>query len=152
MIPWEQRNRRRTLRDRIATRLALTAGYVLARQPARRLRRIMERLSRGARPATRAETQAAVDSVLSASLPMHGLKACLPRSVSVALRCRLRGTWPTWCTGVSRSLPPAAHAWVEADGEPVGEGDGDRGEFAFVKMLVVAPRDERTYGTARTRS
>lgn len=136
MIPWENRDRNRPLRRRAATRLAVAASYILARQPAQRLRRVMARLSRGARPATREQTQAALDSVLSTSLPMHGLKACLPRSVSVALLCRISGTWPTWCTGVSRSAPPTAHAWVQVDDEPIGEDDSNHG---FVPMLTVAP-------------
>jgi hypothetical protein len=47
-------------------------------------------------------------------------EGCLQRSLATALLCRLRGTWPTWCTGV-RTMPFSAHAWVEADGEPVDE-------------------------------
>ncbi|MFH9561585.1 lasso peptide biosynthesis B2 protein [Streptomyces globisporus] len=35
-------------------------------------------------------------------------------------RIHARGCWPTWCIGV-RTSPFAAHAWVEADGQPVGE-------------------------------
>jgi hypothetical protein len=49
-------------------------------------------------------------------------EGCLQRSLATALLCRLRGSWPTWCTGV-RTMPFGAHAWVEADGVPVDEPD-----------------------------
>jgi hypothetical protein len=47
-------------------------------------------------------------------------EGCLQRSLATALLCRMRGSWPTWCTGV-RTMPFGAHAWVEADGVPVDE-------------------------------
>jgi hypothetical protein len=47
---------------------------------------------------------------------------------------RIRGVWPTWCTGV-RTAPFIAHAWVEADGHPVGEPQGP----GYYRPLIVIP-------------
>lgn len=74
---------------------------------------------RGARPATYGEAHLARTEVMSLSVACAG-EGCLQRSLATALLCRMRGSWPTWCTGV-RTQPFAAHAWVEAEGIPVGE-------------------------------
>ncbi|WP_260844853.1 lasso peptide biosynthesis B2 protein [Streptomyces sp. SLBN-31] len=67
----------------------------------------------------------------------HGREAgCLPRTLGAALLCRLGGTWPTWCT-VVRVVPPfTAHAWIEAEGHPVGEGVP---EGYFARLVAVGP-------------
>jgi hypothetical protein len=70
------------------------------------------------------------------SLRCAGPKGCLPRSLGVVLLCRLGGTWPTWCTGARVTPPFTAHAWVEAEGHPVGEGV-PQGYFA--RLVTVAP-------------
>jgi hypothetical protein len=57
--------------------------------------------------------------VVATSLHCAG-RYCLPRSLAVTLLCRLRGSWPTWCTGV-RTAPFAAHAWIAVDHQPVDE-------------------------------
>ncbi|MGW2599361.1 lasso peptide biosynthesis B2 protein [Streptomyces klenkii] len=62
---------------------------------------------------------------------------CVLRSLATALLRRLRGTWPTWCTGV-RTGPFAAHAWVEAEGRPVGE---PAGSGCFSILPSVPPRE-----------
>ncbi|GAA3671322.1 transglutaminase superfamily protein [Lentzea atacamensis] len=109
------------LRRRIAARLAVTAATPLAHLKPRTLRRILSLLRRGAKPAPYDTAKAARDAVLAVSLRCLGPQGCLPRSVAVALLCRMSGTWPTWCAGV-RVMPPfGAHAWVEADGVPVDE-------------------------------
>ncbi|MGH3242292.1 MAG: lasso peptide biosynthesis B2 protein, partial [Spirillospora sp.] len=77
-------------------------------------------VSRGARPATAAEAQAARDAVVSVSVRCAG-QGCLQRSVATVLLCRLGGAWPDWCTGVL-TQPFRAHAWVEVAGTPIGEG------------------------------
>lgn len=101
------------------------AAVWLARQLARlspqRLREVMTTLSRGARAADHAEARQARDEVLSVSARCCGPEACLPRSIAVALLCRTRGTWPTWCVGVLAAPPFLAHAWVEVDGRMVDE-------------------------------
>lgn len=109
------------LRRRILARLVLGAARLLATQPPRRIRTVLGWLRRGARPATFDEAQAARDTVVAVSLACAGREGCLPRSLATVLLCRLRGRWPTWCVGARRMAPFGAHAWVEADGVPVGE-------------------------------
>ncbi|MFD0475475.1 lasso peptide biosynthesis B2 protein [Nonomuraea thailandensis] len=87
---------------------------------------------RGAAPATAAQAKAARDAVIAVSLSCAG-QGCLPRSIAAALLCRLRGTWPTWCTGV-RVHPFAAHAWIEAGGRPV-----DEPPVHYHRTIVVEP-------------
>jgi hypothetical protein len=109
------------LRLRIAARVAVAVATPLALLTPRRLRRVLGLVRRGSRPASYATAKAARDAVLAVSLRCLGPQGCLPRSVAVVLLCRMSGTWPTWCAGV-RVMPPfGAHAWVEADGEPVDE-------------------------------
>ncbi|MBT2511226.1 lasso peptide biosynthesis B2 protein [Streptomyces sp. ISL-98] len=107
---------------RFVARLAVGGAHLLATQPPARIRAVLCRLRRGARPATLAEASTARQTVLAVSLAAGGQKGCLPRSLATVLLCRCYGQWPTWCVGV-RSRPPfAAHAWVEAEGVLVGEG------------------------------
>ncbi|WP_079249549.1 lasso peptide biosynthesis B2 protein [Streptomyces sp. IMTB 2501] len=63
---------------------------------------------------------------------------CLQRSLATALLCRMRGSWPTWCSGV-RTSPFAAHAWVEADGRPVGEPE----DTASYQPMITVPARQR---------
>jgi hypothetical protein len=106
---------------RLVTRLAVVLAHLLARQPPTRIRAVLLRLRRGARPATLAEATRARETVLAVSLAAGGQKGCLPRSLATVLLCRLRGQWPVWCVGVRTRPPFAAHAWVEAEGVLVGE-------------------------------
>ncbi|WP_330301220.1 lasso peptide biosynthesis B2 protein [Streptomyces sp. NBC_00503] len=46
------------------------------------------------------------------------------RGYRAALTCRLGGSWPTWCVGTLMSPPFSPHAWVEAEGGPIGEKGG----------------------------
>ncbi|MFJ8713865.1 lasso peptide biosynthesis B2 protein [Streptomyces violaceus] len=110
------------LRRRIPVRLAVGAARLLAHQHPRRIRIVLEGLRRGARPAELGETQAAREAVVAVSLACAGREGCLPRSLATTLLCRLHGQWPTWCVGARRLAPFGAHAWVEAEGVPVGEG------------------------------
>ncbi|MEU9021428.1 lasso peptide biosynthesis B2 protein [Actinomadura sp. NPDC048394] len=122
-----------TRRRRAGARAAVGAARLIAALPPRRLRRVLAVLRRGARPATGEEALAARQAVVTVSVQCAG-QGCLQRSLATALLCRAGGTWPDWCTGV-RLEPFRAHAWVEADGEPVGE----RAEvLAFAKTMVVA--------------
>ncbi|MFD8712628.1 lasso peptide biosynthesis B2 protein [Streptomyces anulatus] len=105
--------------SRAAALLATAAARCLMHLPPGRLRRLLETLRRGARPATREEALTARQAAVTVSARCAG-EGCLQRSVATVLLCRARGAWPTWCTGV-RSDPFRAHAWVEVDGEPVGE-------------------------------
>jgi Transglutaminase-like superfamily len=110
-VPW---------RRRMAARSAVGAARLLIRLSPFRLRRVLGLLSRGARYASAEQALAARQAVVSVSVRCAG-QGCLQRSVATALLCRLGGTWPDWCTGV-RTDPFRAHAWVEVDGVPVGEG------------------------------
>ncbi|MBO2459959.1 lasso peptide biosynthesis B2 protein [Actinomadura violacea] len=124
---------RLTPRRRAGARAAVGAARLIAKLPPRRLRRVLSALRRGARPASGEEALAARQAVVTVSVQCAG-QGCLQRSIATVLLCRAGGTWPDWCTGV-RTEPFRAHAWVEADGEPVGE----RAEvLAFAKTMVVA--------------
>ncbi|GAA2489087.1 lasso peptide biosynthesis B2 protein [Streptomyces gobitricini] len=124
------------LTRRLAARLVLVPAVLLSLLPPRRIRAVLEVVRRGARPATAGRALAARDAVCAVSLRCAGPRGCLPRSLGAALLCRLTGTWPTWCTGVSVVPPFNAHAWVEADGRPVGEPLPDT---YFTRLLAVGP-------------
>ncbi|MGW5003095.1 lasso peptide biosynthesis B2 protein [Streptomyces hydrogenans] len=109
-LPW---------RRRVLPLSVVFLARLLAKAKPVRVRQVLELARRGARPATAEQALLARQHVVSVSLRCAG-QACLQRSIAVALLCRIRGSWPTWCTGV-RVNPFAAHAWVEADGVPVGE-------------------------------
>ncbi|WP_245642472.1 lasso peptide biosynthesis B2 protein [Nonomuraea candida] len=115
-------------------RCAVGAARVLARRSPAGIRTVLERLRGGARPASHAEAERALESVLAVSLRCAGPEACLVRSLAVVLACRLRGTWPTWCVGVRVRPPFGAHAWVEAEGRPVAEAAGPD---YFRRLIVV---------------
>jgi hypothetical protein len=123
-------------RRRLTARLAVGAARLLAALPPRRLTAVLRLARRGAAPATAAQAQAARDAVVAVSTRCAG-QGCLPRSLATVLLCRLGGCWPTWCTGV-RTAPFRAHAWVEADGVPVGEPE-PAGYFTL--MMSVPPPD-----------
>jgi hypothetical protein len=101
--------------------LAVAAGRLLATQSPRRIRAVLSWLRRGARPATLEQAKAARDAVVAVSLVCAAREGCVARSLATALLCRLHGGWPAWCVGARRVPPFAAHAWVEAEGVPVGE-------------------------------
>ncbi|KAB2352445.1 lasso peptide biosynthesis B2 protein [Actinomadura rudentiformis] len=122
-------------RRRIAARFAVASASVLMRLPPRRLRQVLGVLSRRAAPATKDQALAARNAVVSVSVRCAG-QGCLQRSVATVLLCRLGGTWPDWCTGVLTD-PFRAHAWVEAEGIPVGEGTGMP---PFRKLITVSVR------------
>lgn len=109
------------VRRRVATRVAVGLARVLATRSPHRIRAVLDVLRRGSRPATIEQARAARDSVIAVSLACAGREGCLPRSLATVLLCRANGSWPTWCVGARRIEPFSAHAWVEAEGEAVGE-------------------------------
>ncbi|MEU1310297.1 lasso peptide biosynthesis B2 protein [Streptomyces cinnamoneus] len=127
---------RRPLRVRLLTRLAICVARVLVLLKPHLLKRVLTRIARGAAAADSAQAHAARASVLAASLSLNGLRACLPRSVSIALLCRLQGGWPTWCVGVRGAPPFAAHAWIEVGEELIGEQGRYEG---FARLISVPP-------------
>jgi hypothetical protein len=114
-----ERNRRLPLRQRPAALAAVGAACMLARLPPKHIRAVLTLLRRRAAPATHQQAKDALDAILAVSV-LCGGRYCLQRSLATTLLCRIRGVWPTWCTGV-RTAPFVAHAWVEADGRLVGE-------------------------------
>ncbi|GGM80651.1 hypothetical protein GCM10012275_59140 [Longimycelium tulufanense] len=118
---------------RLVARVVIGVARLMAHLPPRRIRAVLTVLRVGAVPATHAQALAARDTVTSTSMLCAG-PYCLPRSLATALLCRLRGTWPTWCVGV-RTNPFAAHAWVEVDGQPVGEPIG----AGYYRALMTVP-------------
>ncbi|MFD8225900.1 lasso peptide biosynthesis B2 protein [Streptomyces massasporeus] len=124
------------LARRLTARLVLLPAVTLSLLPPRHIRTVLGILRRGAAPATTGQARNARDAMCAVSLRCAGPKGCLPRSLGAALLCRLGGAWPTWCTGVRVTPPFTAHAWVEAEGHPVGEGV-PQGYFA--RLVTVAP-------------
>ncbi|RJL31264.1 lasso peptide biosynthesis B2 protein [Bailinhaonella thermotolerans] len=122
-------------RRRLAARAAVSLAFPLSRLPPRRLRAVLALVSRGARPADHARAEAARDAVLAVSLACLGSQGCLPRSLATALLCRMWGVWPTWCAGVRAKPPFGAHAWVEAEGLPVGEASPP----GYLSPLITVP-------------
>lgn len=129
---------RPALHRRIGPYTAVALARMLLRLPPRRLRAVLNVLRRGAAPAAYDRTMRARQVVIAVSTRCSG-QYCLQRSVATALLCRLHGSWPTWKTGV-RTSPTAAHAWVEADGRPVGE---PRATATYRTILEVAPDPRR---------
>lgn len=122
------------LRQRPAALVAVGAGRVLAHLSPRHIRAVFTVLRRDAAPATYRQATAAQDAVLAVSV-LYGGRYCLQRSLATAVLCRMRGVWPTWCTGV-RTAPFIAHAWIEADGQPVGE---PHGVGYYRPLIAIAP-------------
>ncbi|MGH3821226.1 MAG: lasso peptide biosynthesis B2 protein [Pseudonocardiaceae bacterium] len=89
-------------------------------------------------PDCTAAAAAARQAVVAVSVRCAG-HGCLPRSIATALLCRAHGAWPTWHTGV-RTLPFAAHAWIEAEGRPVDE---PHTTTQMRPLITVAPNPRR---------
>jgi hypothetical protein len=129
-LPWHRQ---------VGPRLAVGLARLLVLLPPARLRWMLAILSRGTAPAGYTQAARARQAAVSVSGRCAGL-GCLQRSVATVLMCRARGRWADWCTGF-RTLPFAAHAWVEADGVPVGE-PGELGVFHTV-LAVRCPAGSR---------
>ncbi|MCI0385790.1 lasso peptide biosynthesis B2 protein [Streptomyces sp. CNQ085] len=109
----------------VRVRTAVAAALLLSRLRPGRLRRVLARVSRGARPAGYEETLRVYEAVVAGSRRCAGWYGCLPRSIAIALVCRMSGVWPDWCAGVRGAPPFSAHAWVRAGGRTVGEQEPD---------------------------
>ncbi|MGW0186700.1 lasso peptide biosynthesis B2 protein [Streptomyces sp. NPDC003362] len=121
------------LGTRLTAHAAVAAARLLAQLPPRRLRAVLGLARRGARPARFEEALRARREVTAVSTLCAG-RYCLQRSLATALLCRMRGHWPTWCSGV-RTSPFGAHAWVEAEGRPVGEPQ----DISTYRPMVTVP-------------
>ncbi|ADP78328.1 hypothetical protein FraEuI1c_0242 [Pseudofrankia inefficax] len=136
--------RRRTpappLTRRLLASVAVVAARALATQPPARIHAVLTAVSRGARPASLARTETARADVVAVSLVCRGARGCVPRSIATALLCRMSGSWPTWHAGVRSVAPFAAHAWVEAGGQLVGEEEPP----GYFRPLMTVPPPART--------
>jgi hypothetical protein len=106
--------------QRVAALAVIACARLLATLPPKRIRQVLRLLQRGSSPATHEQALRARDTITAVSLRCSG-RYCLQRSLATAILCRTGGTWPRWCAGIRGTAPFAAHAWVEADGQPVGE-------------------------------
>jgi hypothetical protein len=124
--------------DAALIKLAVGAARLLVQRSPSHLVVTLRAIRRRAAPASYAEASRALNEILSVSSFCRNGSACLPRSVATCLLCRSRGVWPTWSTGVLRSPPFGAHAWVQvADqivDEPLGIAD-------YAPLLTVGPLD-----------
>ncbi|GAA2323178.1 lasso peptide biosynthesis B2 protein [Streptomyces kunmingensis] len=127
------------MRGGLKVRAAVGAALLVARLRPDRLRRLLTLVGRGARPAPYETALAAYESVVATSRRCAGWYGCLPRSVAVALLCRMSGTWPTWHAGVRAAPPFAPHAWVQAEDRIVGEGAQPE---EYRPLITVPPRSE----------
>lgn len=132
------RGRRLPVRQRPAALLAVGTARVLAHLPPRRIRAVLTLLRRHAALATYHQAKDAHEAILAVSV-LCGGRYCLQRSLAITLLCRIRGVWPTWCTGV-RTAPFVAHAWVEVDGQPVDESQ----DPGYYRPLIVIPPEGKT--------
>ncbi|SHF62227.1 lasso peptide biosynthesis B2 protein [Streptoalloteichus hindustanus] len=120
---------------RAAARVVVAVAVAMAHLPPRRIRQILSVARIGAVPASYEQARAARSAAIAVSVTCAG-KGCLPRSIATALLCRLRGCWPTWRVG-ARTSPFGAHAWVEAEGRAVDEGEN---VLAFRPVMTIEPR------------
>lgn len=125
-----------SLPRRLLVRVVVASALAMTFLPPMRLKKVMRLLSRGAGEATRRQATDAYLAVISTSARCAGWRGCLPRSIAVAVLCRLRGAWPYWHLGVKATPPFAAHAWLEAEGRVVAER-GSPGDYR--SLVVVAP-------------
>ena len=131
-----QRGRRLPILQRPAALIAVGVARILAHLPPRRIRAVLTVLRRRAAPATYEQAKDSHDAILAVSVLCSG-RYCLQRSLAITLLCRIRGVWPTWCAGV-RTAPFVAHAWVEADSQPVGEPYGP----GYYRPLIAIPPEQ----------
>ncbi|AQZ62747.1 unnamed protein product [[Actinomadura] parvosata subsp. kistnae] len=113
-----------TGREQLRGRTALLATRLLLARHRSHPDRLAAHLAVRARGFSRATAQQArhAQTVITTLSPRCGSgRGCLPRSIATALACRaLYLTWPTWRVGM-RYPPLMSHAWVQADGQPIGD-------------------------------
>lgn len=122
---------------RARVRGASLLAALLAKQPPARIRSVLSWVRRGARPASHDDAAAVREATVAVSLDAAGPEGCLRRTLTVALLCRARGIWPTWCVGVTTLPPFRAHSWIEAEGRVVGE---DVPSSTFCTMIALPAR------------
>lgn len=125
-VPLALTHRRRpaSFLRRRKTQVAVGLARWLSHLSPRFLVKLLSFIRRRARPATAVVAMSARDAVVSMSVRCAG-EGCLQRSIATALLCRFEGQWPNWRAGVQLE-PFRAHAWVEAEGQPIAEPGGVR--------------------------
>ncbi|MCX5401313.1 lasso peptide biosynthesis B2 protein [Streptomyces sp. NBC_00102] len=113
--------------DRIAGLLGLTTALILLRcAPIRISIAVAGALGRTNRPAASGEqADLLFHAVRHSGRFWPGRAACLEESLAAYVAAILRGRRVTWVIG-ARTAPAAAHAWIEAGGEVVGQDLADR--------------------------
>ncbi len=123
---------------RLRTRFAIAAARPIAKLSPHRIRVVLTWICRGSRPADAEQVLEARSAIVATSARCAGL-GCLQRSIATTILCRTEGRWADWCSGF-RLDPFGAHAWVEANGEPVGEPPGIE---QFVTTVAVRIRRDQ---------
>jgi hypothetical protein len=136
-LPDRSSTNRPRLRRRLVIHVVVLVARVLATLPPGRLRRVLARVCGPARPAGPGDAERWYTEVTACSARCAGWRGCLPRSISICLLARLEGTWPHWCAGVVATPPFAAHAWVEAGDQIIGD-PGRPGDYRA--LLRVSPQ------------
>lgn len=113
-------SRRPRLPHRLLGALGFWSAVLLLRFPLKYSVKTLAALKRRTRPASVPEAADAVAAARAAARRFPGRAACLELSLAAALTGILMRRAVDWCIGV-RLMPYAAHAWVEAEGTPVGE-------------------------------
>ena len=103
----------------LSARVASVSAYWLIKMTPSRLERVMRCVSISTGVSDYAKAKRLRTAVNSVSARCAG-NGCLQRSVAVMLLARLHRVSLTWKCGF-RTKPFIAHAWVEADGQPVEE-------------------------------
>ncbi|MEV7422891.1 lasso peptide biosynthesis B2 protein [Streptomyces sp. NPDC091212] len=113
--------------DRIAGLLGIATALVLLRcAPIRVAVGAAGALGGIARPvATAEQADLFFHAVRRSGRFWPGRMACLEESLAAYFAAALRGRRVTWVMG-ARTAPAAAHAWIEADGEVIGQDLTDR--------------------------
>lgn len=107
--------------ERLLSHLCLTAAVLLLRLRFRHVVAVVERLHRLAnQPATAKQATRITALIRTAALRSPGRAACLERSLAATLLACIHGRRVDWCIG-ARLVPYAGHAWIEVDGQPIGE-------------------------------
>ncbi|MDX3232548.1 lasso peptide biosynthesis B2 protein [Streptomyces sp. ME19-01-6] len=116
-----------TAADRAAGVLGLAAALLLLRcAPIRTSITAAHALTRARRrPAAAHEADLLLLAVRRAGLSWPGRSACLEESLGCFFAAWLRGRRVTWVIG-ARTAPAAAHAWIQAGEEVIGQDPSDR--------------------------
>lgn len=87
------------------------------------------------------EALAVVRATRQAAVWWPGRAACLEISLTAAWLAAIQRRTVTWCHGV-QVRPYTFHAWVEADGLPVGE---PATTSSFLRTMTIPARTPRSY-------